>query len=99
MGTEVEIPSGERAPAAWAGQTCRVCGCRDKFSFDVPDDVWRAVVPPGENGVVCLSCFDDFARERGVDYSKAIMTLYFAGEGSCFEFRRVWGVPTDGRSR
>jgi hypothetical protein len=84
--------------SAWGevrGQTCYACGRRDKFDFTVSDDVWHRVVPtPHAGHVVCLGCFDQFARERGVDYSSAIQTLYFAGDQACFEFKRLWGNPT-----
>jgi hypothetical protein len=69
---------------------CRVCGCLDKFDFTVPDDLWKAVVPiKNQRDVVCLDCFDEFAFEKGVDYSEAIGTLYFAGNQAVFEFQTV----------
>jgi hypothetical protein len=71
-------------------QHCRVCNCQDKFNFYVPDRVWREVVP-GEyqDTVVCLPCFDEFARERNIDYSEVIDTLYFAGRQASFKFQTV----------
>ena len=78
--------------SAWGetrGQTCRSCGLRDKFDFALPDEIWAAVVPTQYRaGVVCLNCFDDFAREAGVDYSNQIQSIYFAGDQVCFVFRR-----------
>jgi hypothetical protein len=60
------------------------------MDFKVPDDVWRAVVPIAlQNGVVCLHCFDDCARENNVDYAASLSALYFAGRGAAFEFRVV----------
>lgn len=80
---------------AWGeirGQTCRVCGLRDKFDFTVTDGVWESVVPIEYRGcVVCLGCFDDFAREAGFDYSNSIKSIYFAGDQACFKFTRIWG--------
>ncbi|GEA17514.1 hypothetical protein E306M_06480 [Moorella sp. E306M] len=71
-------------------QRCKVCGCRDKFDFDVPDEVWQAVVPPKyQNRVVCLACFDDFAKKKEVDYSASIQELYFAGDKAGLTFRKV----------
>ena len=63
-------------------QTCKVCGHRDKFNFNVPNDVWEAVVPlEYQNRVVCLACFDDFATARRVDYAARLDTsLWFAAE-------------------
>jgi hypothetical protein len=47
----------------------------------VPDDVWAAVVPKRfQNRVVCLACFDDFAKAKAVDYSTTIGPIYFAGD-------------------
>jgi hypothetical protein len=69
-------------------QTCKACGRPDKFDFSVPDRLWAAVVPPALlERVVCLGCFDEFAREAGVDYSGELTTLYFAGDQAAFVFR------------
>ena len=77
-------------------QTCKVCGCRDRFDFHVSDEVWKAVVPARFDGkVVCLACFDDFARRNQIDYTGSLRTLYFAGEHASFEFRMVSGATGD----
>src|SRR4029077_3460298 len=69
-------------------QTCKVCRCPDKFDFNVPDEVWRRVVPREyQLGVVCLECFDSFASEKEVDYSDSIDGLYFAGDKAAFKFQ------------
>ena len=61
--------------------TCKVCGRIDKFNFDIPDNIWSKIVPKEyQNRVVCLSCFDEFAKLAEIDYSDYINTLYFAGE-------------------
>lgn len=68
-------------------QTCRLCGRPDKFNFHVPDDVWRAAVPPPfSEGVLCLFCFDALAEVRGVDYGPTLRELWFAGDQAvlCF---------------
>ena len=71
-------------------QTCRVCRCRDKFDFHVADGVWQKVVPEKyQNGVVCLSCFDEFARKEDIDYSDSLEVLYFAGDQAIFKFQTV----------
>lgn len=75
------------------GQTCKVCGRRDKFNFHVPDEFWERVVPPEyQNHVVCLSCFDDFAAQKGIDYSGAIKSLHFVGEQVAFGFIPVLAI-------
>ena len=62
------------------GQTCKVCRRPDKFNFHVPDAVWRAVVPRRLDGrVVCLSCFDDLAKERDVTYAASLSEIWFCG--------------------
>lgn len=74
-------------------QTCKACYRPDKFDFHVPDAVWRTVVPAELwNRVVCLGCFDDFASEKGVAYTKNLTTLFFAGERAAIEFRAIWAV-------
>lgn len=76
-------------------QTCKVRGRRDKFDFNVSDEAWDLVVPESLRGyVVCLSCFDEYARGRGVDYAPHLSVLYFAGDQCCFEF----GITRFGRS-
>jgi len=66
---------------------CKVCGRYDKFDFHLPDEIWRAAVPEEfVNRVVCLSCFDEFARQKGVDYAPYLHTLYFAGDRAAFTF-------------
>lgn len=66
-------------------QRCKNCGCADGFNFHVPDHVWRAVVPKHlENRVVCLQCFDRFAKEKEVDYATSLSGLVFAGQKATF---------------
>ena len=71
-------------------QTCSACKCADKFNFYVPDELWRSTVPREyHNKVVCLPCFDEFARAGNVDYSGFIKALYFAGNQASFKFETV----------
>jgi hypothetical protein len=77
-------------PSGFKRQRCRVCKCQDKFNFYVPDRIWRQVVPHEyRDTVVCLPCFDEFARERNVDYSDVIEMLYFAGSQASFKFQTI----------
>lgn len=70
------------------GQICKACGREDYFAFNVPDDVWRAIVSLDlRNRVVCLGCFDAFAHQANIAYD--IDVLYFAGDQECFTFRRT----------
>ena len=71
-------------------QKCKVCGQADGLNFHVPDSVWEKVVPSRwRNRVVCLRCFDTFARRREVDYSTSLQSLYFVGEQATFELQVV----------
>lgn len=83
-------------------QTCKACGRPDKFDFHVPDDVWNRVVPVHlRDHVVCLYCFDEFAREAGESYADSVKTLYFAGDRGVLTFETVRAVdlPTIDRCR
>jgi len=69
-------------------QRCKICGCADKFDFDIEVSVWKQVVPiEYQNRVVCFSCFDDFAKKKEVDYSTSLEALYFAGDKNGFSFK------------
>jgi hypothetical protein len=71
-------------------QTCKVCGCQDRFNFHVPDELWKSIVPlEFQNRVVCLPCFDQFAFEKQIDYSDSLELLYFAGDMAAFKFETV----------
>lgn len=66
---------------------CKACGRPEKFDFRVPNEIWRAVVPPPMlTRVICLHCFDDMAYRAGVDYSSSLKRLYFAGDQATFKF-------------
>lgn len=83
-------PLAARAVSGLQRQRCKVCWCADGFNFNVPDAVWAAVVPePLRSRVICLSCFDALAQEKGVEYSEHIHALFFSGQLASFEFRRV----------
>lgn len=78
-------------------QTCKVCGRPDKFDFHVSDGIWFAVVPSAfQTKVVCLACFDDFAKQKEVDYSTSLQVVYFAGDKAAFELGvKAAAVVTD----
>lgn len=67
-------------------QKCSVCECEEKFNFHVADEVWEKVVPEEyRNRVVCLSCFDNFARAKNISYSHSVVDLLFAGDKAALE--------------
>jgi len=71
-------------------QRCKVCGYRDKFDFYVPDEIWKIVVPSKyQDRVVCLACFDDFAKKKEVDCTASIKKLYFAGNIISLSFKAI----------
>src|SRR5262245_42926335 len=80
-------PSSPTFLKSFRRQKCSVCGCQEKFNVHVPDEIWEKAVPQNyRNRVVCLSCFDNFAREKDVDYSDSIRDLLFAGEKAAVRF-------------
>jgi len=47
---------------------CKVCSSLDKGDFEIPNDVWKTVVPTEyQNKVVCVECFGKFACEKQVE--------------------------------
>ena len=80
-------------------QTCKVCNRIDKFDYSIPDEIWSLIVPlQFRNKVVCLCCFDDFAREQGIAYAYALQGLIFAGHKACFEFRVKQAIQVNEQS-
>ncbi len=78
---------GAVAVAGLQRQRCKVCWHADGLDFDMPDDVWAAVLPERlRNRVVCLACFDRMASEVGVDYAPHLRRVCFAGLSTGFEF-------------
>ena len=76
-------------------QTCKLCGYPDKFNYNVPDEIWEAVVPLGlRDKVICLSCFDELACEKGVNYDGFLRSCYFAGSQASFELQVVMCVDS-----
>lgn len=69
-------------------QTCKVCGRLDKFDYNVPNHIWRQVVPKKYlNNVVCLACFDDFATQNDIDIHDSLHVFYFAGSRVALELQ------------
>ena len=53
----------------WLAETCKTAKCngrRVNVGFLVSDEDWERVV--GEGTVWCLTCFDEEAQRKGVDY-------------------------------
>jgi hypothetical protein len=77
-----------RRQSGWGSsqrQTCKACGLPDKLCFHLPDEIWCSIVPQKlQNRVVCLGCFDDFARSKDVNYATSLRVIYFAGDKAVF---------------
>ena len=68
-------------------QTCSVCGRKDCFNFHLPDPLWRSVLPERLwEKVVCLCCFDEFAKAEDVDYGQYLDVIHFAGQQASLTF-------------
>lgn len=54
-------------------QTCEDCYRTGRSSvwFGVPDDVWHLL--RGDRHVLCLTCFDQRAQARGIDYRAGLV--------------------------
>lgn len=65
-----EVPP-DRTPELrgdWPGEVCKRCCRRNVIGFNLPDEVWQAVVRDRWN-VLCPTCFDEEAQLAGVRYS------------------------------
>jgi len=75
---------------------CQHCLTTDFFDFYVPDPVWEAIVPEKyRNGVLCLTCFDELAARKGINYT--LDFLYFAGVQMSFIFQVFSRHDKEGR--
>lgn len=52
----------------WRGEVCKRCRRRNVVGFVVPDATW-AEVTQGRWNILCPTCFDEVAEERGVAYT------------------------------
>ena len=56
-----------------AREICKICYHNTAVGFSVPEDVWRAVVPPRlRDRVLCLACFTRLADEKLVRWEPHI---------------------------
>ena len=54
-------------------EICKICYQVNAIGFNVPDDIWRAVVPPHlVNRIVCLNCFTRLADEKLIAWDEHI---------------------------
>ena len=54
-------------------EICKICLHINSVGFDVPDKIWKSVVPLAhQNNVVCLSCFTRLADEKMIDWDSQI---------------------------
>lgn len=68
---ELHLEDGKDALGLeWPYERCkssRCCGRRVNVGFIVDDDVWKQVVGNPDT-IVCLTCFDEMAQEKGLKY-------------------------------
>lgn len=80
---ELQLADGKDALGMeWPYERCkssRCCGRRVNVGFVVSDEDWEAVVGnPGT--ILCLTCFDEMAQEKGIEY-KVIETAVVTWAG------------------
>jgi hypothetical protein len=64
------IPGVDGTGRIWLYERCRsqICkGRRVVVGFNVSDDIWEHVVGDPHT-VLCLTCFDEMAQDKGVKY-------------------------------
>ncbi len=66
---------------SWEGEVCKVCGQPNPFGYDLPDEIWLAIVPDEfhEGGIVCLGCLDWLAWRKGISYLPYLQELCYVG--------------------
>lgn len=60
--------------AVWPFERCKSPECRGRrvtVGFEVSDEDWEAVMKGEPENIVCLTCFDERAQEKGVRYTLA----------------------------
>lgn len=56
----------------YPGEWCKRCDRSVTVGFQIPDEVWAAVVQ-GRFSVVCLPCFDELSAGTGIEWEKDIV--------------------------
>ena len=68
---ELPLEDGQDAVGLpWRYERCksnRCAGRRVTVGFSVSDEVWEAVVGDA-NTILCLTCFDEMAQRKGIEY-------------------------------
>lgn len=55
----------------YPGEWCKRCNRRVVVGFNVPDDIWNAIVK-GRYNVVCLPCFDELSDDTNIQWENDI---------------------------
>jgi hypothetical protein len=54
-------------------EICKICFHVNRVGFNVPEEIWRAVVPAElQKSVVCLDCFSRLADEKLIRWDASI---------------------------
>lgn len=74
MKIKEEIIEKPRTEICWnSRELCKLCYHVNAIGFNVPDDIWRAVVPAAMRGsIVCLACFARLGDEKGIAWDQQI---------------------------
>jgi len=87
---------------SWEGEVCKVCGQPNHFGYNLPDELWRSIVPEEfwEGGIVCLGCLDWFAWQKGIEYLRHLDELYYVGRDETVTMHviRIEGVDYGGQT-
>jgi hypothetical protein len=57
----------KRKSYPWRGEICKCCLRPNIVGFDLTDEGWEQIVQ-GRFPIVCLSCLDALAKEKGIDW-------------------------------
>lgn len=69
--TQERKPRAESVPEDWRGEVCARCIRHVVPGFAVPDETWALVV--GDEGMVlCLTCFDELAAPKLVQWENVV---------------------------
>jgi len=61
---------------------CGDCGQKTNFDYEVTDELWNAIVPRSKKrGVICLSCLDKRAKDKGILLAHHLLQVQFTAIG------------------
>ena len=85
---KINIQKGVWAEGISDGLTipCGRCKNHTDFDYTITDELWKEIVPQHlKLGVICLSCLDTMATEKGIDISNFLERVQFTGTKKTIE--------------